>query len=109
VVICALLVTWTAGLPLSVVLGVMAQDPLLSVTELPETVQVWPAAPSKTAQAPMRTSAATARNADGARHVGSAISSICSPHPEQNGLFATDWCSDRLEANAPKNNESERQ
>jgi hypothetical protein len=41
VAICALVVAWTAGLPLSVVLGAMAQDPVVSVTVLlPETVQV---------------------------------------------------------------------
>jgi hypothetical protein len=41
VVICAPVVAWTPGLPLSVVLGAMAQDPVVSVTVLlPETVQV---------------------------------------------------------------------
>jgi hypothetical protein len=41
VVICAPVVAWTPGLPLSVVLGAMAHDPLASVTVLlPDTVQV---------------------------------------------------------------------
>jgi hypothetical protein len=40
VVIWLLVVAWTAGVPLSVVFGVIAQDPLASLTELPETVQV---------------------------------------------------------------------
>ena len=38
---CAPVVVWTPGLPLRVVLGAIAHDPLVSVTELPETVQVW--------------------------------------------------------------------
>jgi hypothetical protein len=87
----------------------MAQDPLLSVTELPETVQVWPAAPSRTAQAPMRTSAAIARNADGARHVGSAISSICSPI--RNRMVCSQPIGAQIASKPmrPKNNESEKQ
>ena len=41
VVTCAPVVVWTAvGLPLSVVLGAMAQDPVISVTVMPETAQV---------------------------------------------------------------------
>jgi hypothetical protein len=40
VVTCAPVVVWTPGLPLSVVLGAIAHDPLARVTELPETVQV---------------------------------------------------------------------
>jgi hypothetical protein len=61
VVIWALVVACTAGVPLSVVFGTIAQDPPVTVTELPETVQVWPAAMSdrphvpKTASAPSPT------------------------------------------------------
>jgi hypothetical protein len=58
-VICALVVAWTAGEPLSVVLGAMEQEPLVSVTMLPETVQVCASALPGRQQAAVRANAAS--------------------------------------------------
>src|SRR3954465_8743365 len=62
VVIWALVVAWTAGDPLSVVLGAIWQNPLVSVTVdgLPATVQTWAAALSISAPDTSRTSIASA-------------------------------------------------
>jgi hypothetical protein len=62
VVIWALVVAWTAGDPLSVVLGAIWQNPLVSITVdgLPATVQTWAAALSISAPDTSRTNIASA-------------------------------------------------